>query len=119
MPVDVAAAKWHGKLLTFYSEAQVETLLQGNDQSAAQTSSAQPQENDFDGPIPMSIGEAPALPEIPSISNSMETSIAPLPQANGPYPPGPGPDMWNGFEWDMISLGLEESLPTQDVVDEL
>lgn len=38
---------------------------------------------------------------------------------NGTYQAAPGAGAWNDFEWDIISLGVEEPLPTQDVIDEL
>lgn len=65
------------------------------------------------------------MPEIPSFSNDMDISTTTLSgtgvqaQVNANYFPGPDADLWGNFEWDMISLGLEEPLPTQDVVDEL
>jgi hypothetical protein len=73
----------------------------------------------------MSIGGTPALPEIPPLSNDMGNPLVPLPatamqpQLNGAYCAEPDADVWNGFEWDMISLGLEEPLPKQEVIDEL
>lgn len=73
----------------------------------------------------MSIGETPALREIHPLSNDMGNPIVPLPatamqpQMNEAYCAKPDVDVWNGFEWDMISLGLEEPLPVQEVIDEL
>lgn len=31
----------------------------------------------------------------------------------------PGQSFTNEFQWEMIGLGLEEPLPTQDIIDEL
>ena len=40
------------------------------------------------------------------------------PQPNEQYLPG-GAQTWNEDQWNMISLGLEEPLPTQEAIDEL
>lgn len=66
------------------------------------------------------------MPEIPTLSGEMVSSTPiTLPetvvqsQSNDAFLPRSGLNMWSGTEWNMINLGLEEPLPTQDVVDEL
>lgn len=65
------------------------------------------------------------IPEMSMLADNVGTSMPSLTGAYGhpqPDPTGlPGENVgFNGdFSWEMISLGLEEPLPTQDVVDEL
>lgn len=72
------------------------------------------------GPVP-----TPAMPEIPTLPSEMDSSTPPpLSEANVQSQTNEtfstaGINSWNGAEWNMISLGLEEPLPAQDVIDEL
>ena len=67
----------------------------------------------------------PGLLHIPPIPTGLSNPVQPLPEAagqpqmNATYPVEPGTGAWNDFDWSMISLGLEEPLPIQEVVDEL
>ena len=62
------------------------------------------------------------MPENP-FPSEMDSSTPPYsettaqPQTNETYLPTEFD--WNSAEWNMISLGLEEPLPAQDVIDEL
>ncbi|KAI1831490.1 transcriptional regulator family: Fungal Specific TF [Penicillium roqueforti] len=109
--------------------AQVETLLKVQDPEPTQrTSQPQPLENAFTAPIAdESILDLPDLSDLGGLAgiggnmdNSFSASIAP--GAGQPsqilYPPPPITQGDNS-QWDLISLGLEEPLPPQDVIDEL
>lgn len=109
--------------------AQVETLLKVQDPEPTQrTSQPQPLENAFTAPIAdESILDLPDLSDLGGLGgiggnmdNSFSASIAP--GAGQPsqilYPPPPITQGDNS-QWDLISLGLEEPLPPQDVIDEL
>jgi hypothetical protein len=99
-------------------EAQVENLLRTQEPSAAQT-----QENH--NHIPASNeNEMTSLPDVPLLATDLSTSLSPpqpivehqpLSQA---YLPS-GLNTGGNFGWDMLGLGLEEPLPTQDVIDDL
>ncbi|KAF7160948.1 hypothetical protein CNMCM5623_006510 [Aspergillus felis] len=98
--------------------AQVENLLKTQEPSAAQT-----QENHTHFPV-SNENEMTSLPDVPLLATDLSTSLSPpqpiveqeaLSQAYLP----PGLNTGGNFGWDMLGLGLEEPLPTQDVIDEL
>ncbi|KAH1490925.1 hypothetical protein KXV92_001300 [Aspergillus fumigatus] len=98
--------------------AQVENLLRTQEPSAAQT-----QENHNHNPA-SNENEMTNLPDVPLLPTDLNTSLSPpqpivehqpLSQA---YLPS-GLHTGGNFGWDMLGLGLEEPLPTQDVIDEL
>ncbi|OQE43566.1 hypothetical protein PENCOP_c003G04093 [Penicillium coprophilum] len=107
--------------------AQVETLLKGQDPEPSQrTSPPQPSENAFTAPIAdesiLDLPDLSGLGGMGGIGGNMDNSFSSLAGAGQPnqilYPPlttqgGDNP------QWDLISLGLEEPLPSQDVIDEL
>lgn len=101
-----------------HCEAQVENLLRTQEPSAAQT-----QENHNHNPA-SNENEMTNLPDVPLLPTDLNTSLSPpqpivehqpLSQA---YLPS-GLHTGGNFGWDMLGLGLEEPLPTQDVIDEL
>ncbi|KAF3481469.1 C6 transcription factor [Arthroderma uncinatum] len=110
--------------------AQVETLLKGVD--SAETSRASPPTRSFDGhnAAPQALPQS-RLPNIPGIPKSVEADpnlsldgmdmfgdigdILPPP----PVFPGSNTAPPSDFSWEMIGLGLEEPLPSQEVIDEL
>lgn len=103
--------------------AQVETLLKGQESDPAQrTSPLQPQDNAFTAPLPDE--SILALPEISGLGTDMGSAI---PQSTtGMETSQPSQTFFQGAatfpsdpQWDLISLGLEEPLPTQDAIDEL
>lgn len=104
------------------SIAQVETLLKGQEPDTAHRISPPEQENAFTAPIQ---DEAMLpFPEISALGNEMETSMPSSSDAANPSQPvqtffPPPPSMPNDTPWDLIGLGLEEPLPTQEVIDEL
>lgn len=79
----------------------------------------------------LSTFQIPALNESSSIplgmdfQGSMERHIEPMTDTGNQYPPSPGgiPDVTldndPAISWEMIGLGLEEPLPTQEAVNEL
>ncbi|KAH1627859.1 hypothetical protein KXX21_001015 [Aspergillus fumigatus] len=98
--------------------AQVENLLRTQEPSAAQT-----QENHNHNPA-SNENEMTNLPDVPLLPTDLNTSLSPpqpivehqpLSQAYLPSELHTG----GNFGWDMLGLGLEEPLPTQDVIDEL
>ncbi|GFF25390.1 uncharacterized transcriptional regulatory protein C530.05 [Aspergillus udagawae] len=98
--------------------AQVENLLRTQEPGAAQA-----QENHNHIPV-SNENEMTSLPDVPLLATDLSTSLSPpqpiveqqaLSQA---YLPS-GLNTEGNFGWDMLSLGLEEPLPTQDVIDEL
>jgi hypothetical protein len=99
-------------------EAQVENLLRTQEPSAAQS-----QENHNHIPV-SNENEMTSLPDVPLLAADLSTSLSP-PQpiveqqaVSQAYLPS-GLNTEGNFGWDMLSLGLEEPLPTQDVIDEL
>lgn len=113
------------KPLTFHLHtAQVETLLKSHDPGTqAQPSSQQPSnildDNRLNTPmqgipdLQMLSADDLALPVDPlteglGLGQSTESSI-----------PASQPGLNGDFSWEMISLGLEEPLPRQDVIDKL
>ncbi|CAI7573504.1 unnamed protein product [Penicillium viridicatum] len=110
--------------------AQVETLLKGQDpEPTRRTSPPQPLENAFAAPIAdESILDLPDLSDLgglggigANMDNSYSTSTVPSAgQSNQMlFPPPPTTQGGGNPQWDLISLGLEEPLPSQDVIDEL
>ncbi|KAF7118203.1 hypothetical protein CNMCM5793_007604 [Aspergillus hiratsukae] len=98
--------------------AQVENLLKTQEPSATQT-----QENHSHIPV-SNENEMTMLPDVPFLATDLSSSLSPpqpivehqaLPQG---YLPS-GLNAGGNFGWDMLGLGLEEPLPTQDVIDEL
>ncbi|RLM00469.1 hypothetical protein CFD26_107368 [Aspergillus turcosus] len=98
--------------------AQVENLLKTQEPSATQT-----QENRSHIPV-SNENEMTMLPDVPFLATDLSSSLSPpqpiiehqaLSQAYLP----PGLNAEGNFGWDMLGLGLEEPLPTQDVIDEL
>ncbi|CAG7957386.1 unnamed protein product [Penicillium salamii] len=111
-------------------EARLETLLKGQDPDPNQRPSP-PQllENTFNAPL----GDEPIMP-LPDLSdlgelggfggdmdNSFQSQNAPVVGQMGQSTFVPvqhtGPS--GNSQWDLISLGLEEPLPSQDVIEEL
>ena len=62
------------------------------------------------------------MPDISPLSNGIDNPMESLPGTFGQLQEGetalPDAD-FSEFSWEMISLGLEEPLPAQDVIDEL
>jgi hypothetical protein len=108
------------------ASAQVETLLKGQDPEPNQrTSPPQMLDNAFNAPI--TDESMLALPDMSDfgglggdMDNSFQTSIAPgACQPSQTLFPSPHTAQDGNTQWDLISLGLEEPLPSQDVIDEL
>lgn len=110
--------------------AQVETLLKGQDPEPAQrTSPPQPSENAFTAPIAdesiLDLPDLSGLGGLGGIGGNMDNSYAASTppsagQSNQILFPSPPTIQGSGnSQWDLISLGLEEPLPSQDVIDEL
>ena len=101
----------------------METLLKGQDSDAHQRPSPpQAQENGFTAPA--NDENILNLPEVPALSGDMGGSIPPITSAVGASQPSqsfypPVNSIPRDPQWDLISLGLEEPLPAQDVIDEL
>ncbi|KAL5365651.1 fungal-specific transcription factor domain-containing protein [Aspergillus floccosus] len=97
--------------------AQVETLLKTQEQPQPQP----PQGNSFPIAIP---NDSTNIPDLPSLPNGIDEPPSPSAGPAGQVPGGsiflpPVVDHAETFGWDMISLGLEEPLPTREVIDEL
>lgn len=97
--------------------AQVETLLKTQEQPQPQP----PQGNNFPVAIP---NDSTNIPDLPSLSNGIDEPPSPSAGPAGQVPGAsiflpPVVDHGETFGWDMISLGLEEPLPTREVIDEL
>ncbi|EAW10646.1 putative C6 transcription factor Prf [Aspergillus clavatus NRRL 1] len=98
--------------------AQVENLLR-----TQEPNTTQPPETHTD--VPSSIdNEMTIIPDIPSLANEMSNSLSPPQpiidhQASSQLYLPSDLNTASSFGWDMLSLGLEEPLPTQDVIDEL
>lgn len=110
--------------------AQVETLLKGQDPEPTQrTSPPELLDNAFAAPMGdesiLALPDLSELSEIGGFGGEMHNSF------QGPTDPGagqPGPMLFpppqnaasnNNSQWDLISLGLEEPLPSPDVIEEL
>ncbi|KAL4892167.1 fungal-specific transcription factor domain-containing protein [Aspergillus ambiguus] len=95
--------------------AQVETLLKTQEQPLPS------QGNNFAA----APDDSTNLPDLPTLPNDIDEP--PSPAATGAINPNQGTQMFlppavdhtGTFGWDMISLGLEEPLPTREVIDEL
>lgn len=88
------------------------------------TSPPERQENTFTAPFP----EEPtlALPDFSALGSDIGSAIpvSNIPDTSNPaqifYPEPPHvPNIPADQHWDLISLGLEEPLPPQDVIDDL
>jgi hypothetical protein len=109
------------------ASAQVETLLKGQDpEPTHRNSPPQPLDNAFAAPIADEpILDLPDLSDLGGIGGHIDGSFpaSTAPGAGQPsqmlYPPQPTAQGNSNSPWDLISLGLEEPLPSQDVVDEL
>ncbi|KAJ5478078.1 hypothetical protein N7530_003587 [Penicillium desertorum] len=110
--------------------AQVETLLKGQDpEPTHRNSPPQPLDNAFAAPISdepiLDLPDLSDLGGLGGIGGHMDGSFpaSTAPGAGQPsqmlYPPQPTTQDNSNSPWDLISLGLEEPLPSQDVVDEL
>jgi hypothetical protein len=103
--------------------AQVETLLKTQEPEGLRNSTAQQQNNAFTAPTPNDLLQS--MPDISPLSNGIDNPMESLPGTFGQLQQGetalPDADLGlnNEFSWEMISLGLEEPLPAQDVIDEL
>lgn len=110
-------------LTTISRIAQVETLLKGQETDPApRTSPPQPIETSFNAPI--NDDSILGLPDISGIGNDIGGTMPPSTAGLGPSQPNPmmftGPTAApSDSSWDLISLGLEEPLPAQDVIEEL
>ncbi|CAG7927163.1 unnamed protein product [Penicillium olsonii] len=110
--------------------AQVETLLKGQDPDPNQRPSPpQPLDNAFTAPISdesmLALPDLSDLGELGGFGGNMDTSFqaqtAPSAGQQGQllFPPPQHTTTSGNSQWDLISLGLEEPLPSQDVIDEL
>ncbi|KAJ5168279.1 uncharacterized protein N7482_003873 [Penicillium canariense] len=103
--------------------AQVETLLKGQESDPApRPSPPQPHEHSFTAPV--NDDSILGLPDISGLGNDIGIPMPPSANGLGTSQPSQmlfqGPTVTlNDPQWDLISLGLEEPLPTQEVVDEL
>ncbi|KAJ5280986.1 hypothetical protein N7478_006358 [Penicillium angulare] len=103
--------------------AQVETLLKGQDpDNVPRTSPPQPQNLSFTGPFPDD--SVLDLPDISGLVPELSNAIPPPARGMDTSQPSqsffPEPvNVTTDPQWEMISLGLEEPLPAQDVIDEL
>ncbi|CAL5874636.1 uncharacterized protein PFLUO_LOCUS8933 [Penicillium psychrofluorescens] len=102
--------------------AQVETLLKGQDPDTTQRALPQSHDNAFSATL-----TEESILSLPDISGLAEEMDGPMPTANAAPTSQSGQIFFpcsqqstpNDPSWDLISLGLEEPLPTQDVIDEL
>lgn len=111
--------------------AQVETLLRSQDPESIRNPAIQPQsqlqqhQNAFANANTVPNDPIQGMPNVPMLPNDIDSQIQSLAQTFGQpqsdQPGLPGADLgYNGeFPWEMVSLGLEEPLPAQDVIDEL
>ena len=113
-------------LITMSVSAQVETLLKGQDPEPTQrTSPPQPLENAFTAPIAdesiLNLPDLSGLGGLEGIGENMDNSYSTstAPSAGMLFPSPPTTQGGGNSQWDLISLGLEEPLPSQDVIDEL
>ncbi|KAJ5089500.1 hypothetical protein N7532_008184 [Penicillium argentinense] len=102
--------------------AQVETLLKGQDSDTVHQTSPHPPENAFTASLPDD--SVLALPEISGLEADLGNTIPPSTNGMGDSQTnqilfGTAPGIPNDPQWDMISLGLEEPLPSLDVIAEL
>jgi len=123
--------------------AQVETQLKGRDvkkgrASAAQRPPALPVEDSIQDvswepnePL-ATIGNVKGIQNMPSMTDSSFDALPPAtsdtfnlpmssmaPNITSDYLPSMNLDLDDSFSWEMIGLGLEEPMPTQEAIDEL
>jgi hypothetical protein len=107
--------------LSFYT-AQFETLMRSQECDSTQRS-AQTQENATDITTPTEsnteMANISALPDDRAASISSLAGTFGQSQPTQAYLPGAGLYHSDRCNWDMISLGLEEPLPSPDIIDEL
>lgn len=104
--------------------AQVETLLKGQDvEPAPRTTPPQPMDNPFSAPI--QDDSILALPDLSGLGNDLGNAMPTAGDGMGTSQPSQtlypsaGPSFSADPQWDLISLGVEEPLPSPDVVEEL
>lgn len=116
--------------LPVFVKAQVETQLKTKVPKKAPNVSRVAQDTPVEPTV--STIQVPALNESNSMPlgldypASLESQFEPMienrhqyPSSSGGIMPDTGLDDENAFSWEMIGLGLEEPLPTQEAVDEL
>ncbi|KAL1857266.1 hypothetical protein Plec18170_003385 [Paecilomyces lecythidis] len=105
--------------------AQVETLLKSQDPEPSRPSAPNPQPSSTFNDASISNDPMRGMPDLSMLSDNIANS---MPSLAGPFgqtqsdPAGLAAESMGfsgDFSWEMISLGLEEPLPTQDVIDEL
>ncbi|GAD99366.1 hypothetical protein PVAR5_8081 [Paecilomyces variotii No. 5] len=105
--------------------AQVETLLKSQDPEPPRPSAPNPQPSSTFNDASISNDPMRGMPDLSMLSDNIANS---MPSLGGPFgqsqsdPAGLAGDSMgfnSDFSWEMISLGLEEPLPAQDVIDEL
>lgn len=109
-------------------EAQVENLLQ----EPSPTRTQQPAKAQENVPTASTLNQnatpdTSKLPELPAFSlpNELGGTMPPLPETDGPsqldhmFMTGANPGTLNDCQGELIGLGFEESLPSQDVINEL
>lgn len=98
-------------------------LLNGQEPTALPAAQTLPPENAFSVVMPHNI-DPTDIPEIPALDDDIGPLISPTetigqPKPGQEYLPDAGFDAMDSSAWDMLSLGLEEPLPAQSVIDEL
>ncbi|KAJ9234881.1 transcriptional regulator family: Fungal Specific TF [Paecilomyces variotii] len=105
--------------------AQVETLLKSQDPEPPRASAPNRQQSSTFNDTSIPSDPMPGMPDMSMFSDNIPNSMPSLAGTFGQTQSGStglaGENMgFNGdFSWEMISLGLEEPLPAQDVIDEL
>lgn len=104
--------------------AQVETLLKGQDPDTTQRALPVPQPHENAFTAPLNEDSFISLPDISGLAGEMDGSMptsnaASTSQQGQMFFPPSQQSIPDDPSWDLISLGLEEPLPTQDVIDEL
>jgi hypothetical protein len=103
--------------------AQVETLLRNQEPEIIRNPTSQQQSSAFTSST--SNDPVQAIPEFSPLSSNFENPAEPLggtfgqPKHGEPILPSADLGFNDECSFEMISLGLEEPLPTQDVIDEL
>ncbi|KAJ5482656.1 hypothetical protein N7539_006102 [Penicillium diatomitis] len=103
--------------------AQVETLLKGQDaEPAPRQPSPQPRETSFGAPVNeesiLGLSDAAAFAADPAMQiPQLASGFGPSQSTQHMFPSAMDPPAPSS--WDLLSLGLEEPLPRQDVIDEL
>jgi hypothetical protein len=115
-------------LILILNVAQVETLLKSQEPDSSWNSTTQQhQQPEQTNPYTTAIPANPiqGMQDLSSHPNNLNDTFTPLPASFGQTQQSqaglPTTDLGldADFSWEMISLGLEEPLPTQDVMDEL